>query len=558
MATKGKVSAITTGEAVTATLVAHGIETVFGVPGIHNDHLLDAFHGARHRLRFIHTRHEQGAAYMALGAALATGRPQAFAVVPGPGLLNAGAALLTAQGMNAPVLGLVGQIPQREIDRGHGYLHEIRDQLGLAAHIAKYTARITAPQEAPNLVAEAIRATRSGRPGPAVLECAIDVWGRKGPVTLPQMPYAIARPAVDEDVAERAARILGEARRPIMVVGGGAQDASVEVTALAEMLECPVIAYRRGQGVMSARHPLAVNLPIGHRLWREADAVLAVGTRLLIQQTQWGLDKDLPVIRIDIEPQEPDRLVSPAVALIGDAVDYCRALLGRIPRHNRARESREAELAGHRAWLDGRLARLEPQLGFLRAMRSALPERGIFIDEVTQLGFASRLAFPVYHPRSYFSPGYQDNLGWGIGTALGVKRGRPDVPVLAITGDGGALYQIGELATAVQHGIAVVIVLFDNGSFGNVRLIQKEQYGGRFIADTLTNPDFVKLAESFGVAAFRAATPAELERAVADAIALDRPALVHVPCGEMPSPWDMIFMSQVRPATAAARGGSGV
>src|SRR5579885_2265517 len=286
MTIHGKSSAMTTGEAVTAALVAHGIDTVFGVPGIHNDHLLDAFHGTRDRLRFIHARHEQGAAYMALGAALATGKPQAYAVVPGPGLLNAGAALLTAQGMNAPVLGIVGQIPQREIDRGQGYLHEIRDQLGLAAHIAKYTARI----------AEAIRAARSGRPGPVVLECAIDVWGRKAPVTFPDMPYALARPPVDEEAAERAARILGQARRPIMVVGGGAQEASAEVTALAEMLECPVIAYRRGQGVVSARHRLAVNLPVGHRLWREADAVLAIGTRLLIQQMQWGIDKDLPVV----------------------------------------------------------------------------------------------------------------------------------------------------------------------------------------------------------------------------------------------------------------------
>ena len=553
MTIHGKSSAMTTGEAVTAALVAHGIDTVFGVPGIHNDHLLDAFHGARDRLRFIHTRHEQGAAYMALGAALAAGKPQAFAVVPGPGLLNAGAALLTAQGMNAPVLGIVGQIPQREIDRGHGYLHEIRDQLGLAGHIAKYTARIAAPHEAPHLVAEAIRIARSGRPGPVILECAIDVWGRKAPVTLPEMPYAPARPPVDEDAAERAARILGQARRPIMVVGGGAQEASAEVTALAEMLECPVIAYRRGQGVVSARHRLAVNLPVGHRLWREADAVLAIGTRLLIQQMQWGIDKDLPVVRVDIEAQEAERLAPPAAALIGDAVDCCRALLRRIPRHNPVRESREAELAGHRVWLAERLARLEPQMGFLRAMRNALPEHGVFVDEVTQLGFASRLAFPVYRPRSYFSPGYQDNLGWGIGAALGIKVGLPDAPVLAVTGDGGALYQIGELATAVQHAIPIVVVLFDNGSFGNVRLIQKEQYGGRFIADALINPDFVKLAESFGVAAFRAATPAELEGAVVDAIALGRPALIHVPCGEMPSPWDMILMPRVRPPASGIR-----
>ena len=165
---------------------------------------------------------------------------------------------------------------------------------------------------------------------------------------------------------------------------------------------------------------------------------------------------------------------------------------------------------------------------------------------MTQVGFASRLAFPVLAPRTYLSPGYQDNLGWGYGTALGVKVARPDLPVLAIAGDGGFMYQVAELATAVQHRIPVVVVVFDNALFGNVHLIQAQSYGGRHIADRLQNPDFVALARSFGVAAFRATDPPELERAIIDAFALNAPALIHVPCGEMPSPWDMIFMSRVR------------
>jgi acetolactate synthase-1/2/3 large subunit len=537
---------MTAAEATVATLLAHGIDTVYGLPGLHNDPLFDAFHGARDRLRVIHTRHEQGSAYMALGAALATGRPQAFAVVPGPGLLNAGAALLTAYGMNAPVLGLVGQIPEAMIDRGHGFLHEIPDQIGLAAHLAKFTSRIGAAHDAPHVISEALRATMTGRRRPAVVECAIDVWGRKGAVAFPDMPYPVPRATVDFDAVEKAARLLGAAKRPIIVVGGGAEGASAEITALAEMLEAPVIAYRRGQGVVSARHRLVVNLPIGHRLWRDADAVLAIGTRLLIQQSQWGMDDAIKVVRVDIDPDEPDRLRTPAVALVGDAADYAAALLDRLPAYNIERPSRDEELAGHRAWLAGRLSRLEPQMGFLRAMRNALPEDGIFIDEVTQLGFASRLAFPVYAPRTYFSPGYQDNLGWGYGTALGVKAARSDKAVLAIAGDGGFLYQLGEMATAVQHNIAVVVVVFDNALFGNVRGIQNEQYGGRVIASDLVNPDFARLAETFGMAAFRAKTAPELQSALETAFTLGRPALVHVPCGEMPSPWDMILMPKVR------------
>lgn len=545
MSARPEPTPMTTAQALVETLLAHGIDTVYALPGLHNDPLFDAFHGAGNRLRVIHPRHEQAAGYMALGAALATGRPQAFAVVPGPGLLNAGAALLMAHAMNAPVLAIAGQIPQADIDRGHGHLHEIPDQIGIARHLAKTAVRVRTPQEGADLTAEALRTALSGRPRPTYLECAIDVWGRRGPVTLPHDIVAPTRPALDEDAVEAAAKVLGSARKPLIIVGGGAQDASAEVTALAELLEAPVVAYRRGQGVVSARHRLSVNLPIGHRLWREADVVLGIGTRLS-QQREWGLDRDLRVVRVDIDPEEPSRYAKPAAAVVGDAAEVAAALLARVPAHSPARPSRDEELAGHRAWLAERLSRLEPQVGFLGAIRRALPEDGIFVDEVTQVGFASRLAFPVYTPRTFLSPGYQDNLGWGFGTALGAKAARPDTPVLSIAGDGGFLYQVGELATAVRHGLAVVTVVFDNGLYGNVRRIQEEQYGGRIIASDLANPDFVRLAASFGIAAFRADTPDDLERTLVRAFAQGRPALVHVPCGEMPSPWDMIIMPRVR------------
>jgi acetolactate synthase-1/2/3 large subunit len=546
---------LTTAEATVETLLAHGIDTVFVLPGLHNDPLFDAFYGVRDKLGVVHTRHEQAAGYMALGAALATGKPQACVVVPGPGLLNAGAALLTAEGMTAPVLALVGQIPEADIDRGHGHLHEIRDQIGLAAHIAKHTARISGPAEAPQRVAEAIRASMSGRPGPSVLECAVDVWGRKGEVVFPRMPLPVQRPPVDEDAVERAARLLGKARRPIIVVGGGALDASAEVTQLAEMLEAPVVAYRRGQGVVSARHRLNVNLPIAYRLWKDADAAIGIGTRMFIQQAEWGVDDDLPIVRIDIDPEEPARYHKPAVALVGDAADYCRALIARLPAHNIKRVDRTGELAGHRAWLEQRLSQLEPQTSFVRAIRNALPEDGIFVDEVTQVGFASRITFPVYRPRTYLSPGYQDNLGWGYGAALGAKVAMPDAPVLSISGDGGFLYQASELSTAMRHGIAVVAVVFDNGLYGNVRLIQNHEFGGRTIASDLLNPDFRKMAESYSVAGFKATTPEELQRTIEKALALNAPVLIHVPCGEMPSPWDMIIMPRIRGKDAGPTAG---
>lgn len=537
---------LSTAEATVETLLRHGLDTVFALPGLHNDPLFDAFYHAADRLRVIHPRHEQTAAYMALGAALATGKPQAFAVVPGPGVLNAGAALLTAYGMNAPIIGLIGQIPQADIDRGHGHLHEIHDQLGLMRHITKWAERIRSPQEAPALVLQAIWHATTGRQRPVALECALDTWAKRAEVALPAGPMALPADTVDDEAIETAARILGQAERPLLVLGGGALDASAEVIEIAELLEAPVSSYRRGRGVIPSSHRLAVDMPVGHRLWKDADAVLAVGTRFFIQNREWGIDDRLKVVRIDIDPDEPDRLRRPDVALVGDSRAQLRALIAALPKHNRKRAARASEIDGHRAWLAGRLSRLEPQLGFLEAMRAALPEDGIFVDEVSQMGFASRVAFPVERPRTYLSPGYQDNLGWGFGTALGAKAAMPDRKVLAIAGDGGFLYQVGELATAARHNLAVVVVVFDNGAFGNVKRIQQERYGNRLIASDLQNPDFVRLADSFGVASFKAHDARELEEALHKAFALNAPALVHVPHGDVPSPWDLIAMPKVR------------
>jgi acetolactate synthase-1/2/3 large subunit len=448
--------------------------------------------------------------------------------------------------MNAPVIGLIGQIPQADIDKGHGHLHEIHDQLGLMRHITKWAGRIRSPQEAPTLVSQAIWQATSGRPRPVALECALDTWGKSREVTLPDKPLPLPPESIDDEAITAAARILGAAERPIIVVGGGALDAGAEVIKLAEMLEAPVSSYRRGRGVVPSSHRLAVDMPVGHRLWKDADAVLAIGTRFFIQNGSWGIDANLKVVRLDIDPDEHDRYAKPTVALVGDAAPQLRALIAALPRHNRPRHSRAQELKGHRAWLAERLSRLEPQVSFLKAIRAALPEDGIFVDEVSQIGFASRVALPIEKPRTFLSPGYQDNLGWGFGTALGAKAAMPDRKVLAIAGDGGFMYQVGELATAARHNLAVVVVVFDNGAFGNVKRIQQERYGNRLIASDLQNPDFGKLADSFGIASFKVSDAKQLEDALHKAFALNAPALVWVPHGDVPSPWDMIMMPKVR------------
>ena len=534
----------TTAEAIVATLLAHGIDTLYALPGVHNDHLFDAAHKAADRFRVIHPRHEQAAAYMALGAALATGKPQAFAVVPGPGILNASAALLMAKAMCAPVLALVGQIPSFAIDQGHGHLHEIHDQLGLLRHITKHAERIRSPSEAGPKTAAALHAARSGRPGAVALECAIDVWGQIGDTTTPD-PIAVDNPAADATAIQAAAALLRQAKRPVIVAGAGALGASRELQAVAERLHAPVISFRRGRGAIPTGHPLAVSFTEGHALWKTADAVLAVGTRLYWQQANWGTDEALKIIRLDIDPEEITRLRHPDRALLGDAAATLSAL-DTVLATSGGTWSPNPALPPARTAFAARLARHEPVMGFLRAIRSALPEDGIFVEDVTQIGFAARLAFPVPAPRTYHSPGYQDTLGWGYGTALGVQAACPDRKVVLATGDGGFMYQATELATAMRHKIPLVVVVFDDGAFGNVRRIQAEQYGNRLIASDLANPDFVAYAKSFGMAAFKAATPEALETALKDAFALNAPALIHVPVGEMPSPWDMILLPRVR------------
>ena len=186
-------------------------------------------------------------------------------------------------------------------------------------------------------------------------------------------------------------------------------------------------------------------------------------------------------------------------------------------------------------------------MGFLRAIRAALPEDGIYVEEVTQVGFASRLAFTVHAPRTFLSPGYQDNLGYGFATALGAQDARRDVPVVAISGDGGFMFTANELATAMAHRIPLTTIVFSDGAFGNVRRTQEERYGNRLIACDLTNPDFVAFGKSFGAEAVRAQTPDELRTALRRAFAhREGPTLIEVPVGPLPSPWEFIHMKRVR------------
>ena len=211
------------------------------------------------------------------------------------------------------------------------------------------------------------------------------------------------------------------------------------------------------------------------------------------------------------------------------------------------RPSAQEELEALRAEVDGRMAYLEPQMTFLKLIREELPDDGFFVEEMTQVGYISRFALPMYKPRTFVTTGYQGPLGWGFATALGVKVANPDKQVLSINGDGGFMFTVQELATAVQHQISTVSIVFNDNAFGNVQRMQKQEYGNRVIASDLRNPDFVKLAEAFGAQGIRAKTPDEVRQAIRQGFATQGPTIIEVPVGEMPSPWSISFLPRIRP-----------
>ncbi|NKC11847.1 MAG: hypothetical protein GKR94_06485 [Gammaproteobacteria bacterium] len=526
------------GQAIVKSLKSYGVDTIFGLPGIQLDHLFNALYDEGNSIHVLNARHEQGTAYMAFGYAQSSGKVGVYAVVPGPGLLNTTAALATAYGCNAQVLALTGQIPAAAIDQGYGLLHEIPDQLGLIRKITKSAARIDHASEAPQRVREASTALRSGVPGPVELEMAMDLLGVPGEVQLLEPVAPLPNPAVDTDAVVRAAKLLGHAQRPLIVCGGGAVHAADEVLQVAELLQAPVITGRLGRGIVSDKHYLSMDQPMGHKLWRDTDAVLAVGTRLQQHRQVWGTDDALKVVRIDLDPTQMVRIDVPEVGIVADAADGLAALADALEEVNRSRPSREEELTAFKAGVCAHIeAKLGPQCAFIKAMREALPEDGIYVDELTQVSYVARSMFPVYAPRTFIASGYQGTLGSGFPTALGVKVANPDKAVLSVNGDGGFMFNVQELSSAVQHGIDIVAVVFNDGAYGNVKRMQEDLYGGRVIATALRNPDFVKLAESFGVHGVRAEGPGELRKALDEAFARNATTLIDVPVGKMPEPW---------------------
>ena len=529
------------GEAVIRSVMAKGVQTY-----THFDAM------ARLGVQRISARHEQGAAYMALGYARATARPGVFSVVPGPGVLNATAALLTAAGTCAPVLCLTGQVPSAFVGSGRGHLHEMRDQLGTLRSIVKDAWRIDDAAETSQVINNAFRVMQGGRPGPVSVEMCWDVLDNvRDDIRIGPGNAFIDQPSPDLDQLDRAVIALRAAKFPMIMCGGGAQHASVEVRALAEALQAPVTAFRSGRGVVSEDHPLGVSSVAARELFDSVDVLVGVGSRLemiYLRGRSLGLYERKPaggplLIRIDIDPAEMQRL-EPDIGVVADAATACRFLADALGHGVSPPAGRVERIASAKALARREVQAIQPEVAYLDVIREVLPRDGFLVPEVSQMGFAAYCAFPVYTPRTFVTEGYQGTLGYGFMTALGVKVGCPERAVVSMTGDGGFQFGLQELATAVAHDIGLVTVVFNNHSYGNVRRDQVERFDGRVAGGDLVNPDFMKIADAYGVASARVATPDALKRELSKALDLGRPALIEVEqaVGSDASPWPYIHM----------------
>ena len=526
---------MTGGEALVRSLYQEGVRVVFGLPGVQLYGVMAALRNEP-RIRFVNTRHEQATSFMADGYARAGGSFGTALVVPGPGLLNAMSGLSTAYAASSPVLMISGQIPRDSIGRDIGLLHEVNDQQECIRPVTKWRRRVLQVADVPAAVREAVIQLRSGRPRPVEIEMPPETMEDEGLVELlPPVEVRAQVPSARD--LDRAVEALLAARRPLIYAGGGVHlsGAHEALGQLAEHLQAGVSQSAEGKGAVSDHNSLS----LGAALWRDSalrahiqdgDVVLAVGSRLALVTFKPGTR----IVQIDADEQEIGRNHKDTLGLVGDARATLEALLERLRAATAPRPSRKAEHEALRARMAAENT-MEPNASIIKSLRAGAPENTILIAGMTQIGYYSRPFWPVYEPRTYLSSSYSGNLGYAYPVALGAKVARPDRPVVSVSGDGGFLFNAQELSTAARHRINVVAVVFNDNSYGNVARDLDESWGGQHGAE-LQNPDFMKLADAYGVVGMRAKEPTEVGRLVREAIEMDRPALVEVPVGRMNRP----------------------
>jgi acetolactate synthase-1/2/3 large subunit len=531
-------------EALAAFLAREGVEVVFGLPGVQIMDAVDAIYRDK-SIRWISTRHEQTAAYMAYGYARTTDKTGVAMVLPGPGALNTAAAIGTAYTASAPVLLISGQVESYHLGLNRGVLHELDAQSDIFRHLTKWCGRALKVEEIPLLLQQAFTQLKNGRPGPVEIEVPFDIWADKAEMSMPAVEVIPPAPPVPGDI-KKAADLLGNATRPLILAGGGAAKADIsgEITQLAELLKAPVVMTTEGQGVIHCDHPLCGgNFVLWlNPLFKQADVLLVVGSRLRASgNTRLELRPDQKIIQIDFDADELGRNHRVDLGITADARAAISALLKELSGSSSSRWQ-DTEISGTRAEIRSRLEKAAPfQMNVIRLIRKVMGDDGILVPDITNIGYWCDIAYPVNKRCTYVDSSYFATLGFAFPTALGAKIGNPDKPVVAICGDGGFPYASAELATAVQEGINVVTIIFSDNAYGTVTGIQRRQFGSRFVGNKLHNPDYVKFAEAFGAVGIRLKSHEELGVKLDSALKSDRPVLIEVPVPQLDTPWDTLI-----------------
>jgi len=535
---------VTGGVAMARQLAEEGVTHIFGIPGVQLDYATNGLAAFRDEITFINARHEHTTTYAADGYSRSTGKVGVALVVPGPGVLNAGAGLVTALACSSKVLLIAGQIPSTGIDRGLGLLHEIPDQSGLLETLCRSSTLTTDPGQVAGALHGALVQLANG-PGPVAVEIPPDVLSaHTDGSAIGAEPPATPSPGAAADLATAAERLTA-AERPVIFVGGGGRAANAwdELPALAEALGAPLVSSTNGKGAFDNRHPLAV-MPLGHHelLWR-TDCVLFVGTRT-VSPRAGSLKVNPDAIQISLNIDEsaftPPREFTHTIT--GDARTGVAALADMIVSQTGGdAKCWVDDLDELRARAQSRLDGLEPQVSYAAALRDAMPDDACLVNELTQVGYVSRYTFPIHHPRSSIEPGYQGTLGYGYPTAIGAAVGNPDRPVVSVTGDGGFGYGMSEMGTVMNYDIPLVGVVFRDNAYGNVQRMHKQQFDGDYHGTTLYNPDLLALAAAYDMDGYRAESPDELRSMLSDAIDARKPALIDVPLDETPDPWPAVL-----------------
>ena len=521
------------GEAVVRALAANGVRVVFGIPGTHNLPIYD--HLTSYGITHVTTRHEQGAGYAADAFARVTGQVGVVVTTTGPALLNAAAAAGQSYSDSVPVLVVSPGMPLTHPGAFTGELHEAKDQQAAMAGVVAHSRRASCPADADALVAQCIASCTAGRPRPDHLEIPLDVLASEGAVPA-QPALAPRQPAMvpDPDLVTLGASLLASARRPGLVLGGGARGARSALASLAERLGALVVTSANGKGVIPETHPLSLGVGLHlarvQRWLAECDVVLAVGTELAASDF-WREPPRVGgrLVRIDVDPAQMVRAQRADVALVGDAAVYAEALVKELG--TAAKDSPgfvvddvRAECRAEAAALG---ARWQP---FLDVVRRSCPADTIFTSDSAMACYYGALGnLAIGEEGRFLHPTGFGTLGYALPAAVGAGVAAPDRPVVALSGDGGFQFSLQELGTASALGRAIVVIVFDNGGYGEIRAEMEARPGRAPLGVDLESPDLVHLAAAYGQHGVVADSPGTLAASLTEALSRPCVTLVQVP-----------------------------